>query len=190
LIGETHDGKKRPVNAVKVRTQKIAHHPQERLWRPLMAGFAALSHHRTTPQLEHAGGPGTFDDNNANDYPRGGLGFEETARRNIQAMRDFTDAVAPWETEPHRHLLSDRATDEAYLRAKPGEIYGLYFPDTGSVGLDLESAKGTFSLRWIDIGRGGYTEGEEEVTGGGTVTISTPSDGTGGWAAVLKKKDA
>ena len=67
LIRDTNAKQVRPVNAVKVRTQKIVKHAQERLWRPLMAGFASLSHHRAMGGAYTAGGSGSFDDNHASD---------------------------------------------------------------------------------------------------------------------------
>ncbi len=188
LINGTNAKQVRPVNAVKIRTQKIEKHAQERLWRPLMAGFAAVSHHRTTDGTRTAGGPRSGDDNHAgNTYLHGGLGLERDAKNNVKAMRAFTDVVVPWETTPRQDLLTDRATDEAYLRAKVGEVYGLYFVDTGSIGLNLGGVSGTFRLRWIDIAKGGYTGAEQTLTAGSTVTITTPGRTTGGWAAVITK---
>ncbi len=177
-------------DAVKIRTQKIEKHVQERLWRPLMAGFAALSHHRTRADgARSAGGPGSGDDNHAsNTYLDGGLGLEQDARRNIKAMRAITDVVLPWETSPRQDLLTKRADDEVYLWAKVGEVYGLYFVDTGSVELKLAGVSGTFRLRWIDIAKGGYTGTEQTLIGGSTVTITTPGSTTGGWAATIVKK--
>jgi hypothetical protein len=189
LINGTNAKQVRPVNAVKVRTQKIVKHAQERLWRPLMAGFAALSHHRTTDGTYTAGGPRSGDDNHAsNTYLHGGLGLERGARNDIKAMRAFTAVVVPWETVPRQDLLTDRTSDEAYLRAKVGEVYGVYFVDTGSVGLKLGGVSGTFRLRWIDIAKGVYTGAEQMVTAGSTVTITTPGSTTGGWAAVITRR--
>jgi hypothetical protein len=189
LINSAKTKQIRPVNAVKVRTQKIEKHAQERLWRPLMAGFAALSHHRTGVNgALSTDGPGSFGDNHAsNTYLNGGLGLERDAKNNIKAMRAFTDVVVPWETSPRQDLLTNRANDEAYLRAKVGEVYGLYFVDTGSVGLKLGGVSGTFRLRWIDIARGGYTGAEKTLMAGRTVTITTPGSTSGGWAAVITK---
>ena len=188
LIEAANAEQVRPVNAVKIRTQKIIKHAQERLWRPLMVGFAALSHHRTTDGTYTAGGPRSGDDNHAgNTYLHGGLGLEQDAMNNIKAMRAFTDIVVPWETSPRQDLLTDRSNDEAYLRARVGEVYGLYFVDTGSVDLKLGGISGKFKLRWIDISKGCYTGAEQMLTAGGTVTITTPGSTTGGWAAVITR---
>lgn len=189
LLRSTHRHGLRPVNAVKVRTQKIVHHPQERLWRLLMAGFAALSHHRTTAETSYAGGPGSFDDNSSDDFRMGGLGFEEEARTNIRAMRTFTDIVVPWETEPHPELLTGREKDEVYLRARPGEVYGLYFPNTGQVGLDLRDVTGEFRFQWLDIAKGAFDSEERIRSAGQILTLSTPRKNEGGWAALLIKKN-
>lgn len=148
----------------------------------------ALSHHRTNDGTYTAGGPKSGDDNHAsNTYLHGGLGLEQDAKNDIKAMRAFTDVVVPWETLPRQDLLTNRAGDEAYLRAKVGEVYGLYFVDTGSVGLKLGGVSSTFRLRWIDIARGGYTGAEQTLTAGSTVTITTPGSTTGGWAAVITR---
>ncbi len=153
----------------------------------MAAAHGALSHHRTTGTYT-AGGPDSFSDNHAgNTYFRGGLGLEQDAKNNVKAMRAFTDVVVPWETSPRQDLLTNRAGDEAYLRAKVGEVYGLYFVDTGSVGLKLGGVSGTFRLRWIDIAKGGYTGVEQMLTAGSTVTITTPGSTTGGWAAVITR---
>ncbi len=178
LIKRTDEVEKRPVNAVKVRTQNIVYNAQERLWRPLMAGFAALSHHRN--YLEGLTGDG---------WPIGGLALTELAKTNIQSMRIFTDLIVPWESVPRQDLLSDREEDEAYLNAKEGSMYGLYFPKgSGSVGLDLKNYEKPFKIKWIDIGKGQIVV-ESEINGGNVISIVTPYDVEYGWAcAIIKLK--
>ncbi|MBD3266895.1 hypothetical protein GF373_09515 [bacterium] len=165
LIKATNQVKQRPVNGVKMRgSQHYIHYMSERGWRPLLAGFAALSWHR--------------------EGQWGGLGFNATAQGNIKAMKKFTDIVIPWESEPRQDLLTDRENDEAYIRAIPGRAYGIYFVNGGSVGLNLKDQEGVFQLRWMKVNQG---EWEKEVTiqGGKIVTINPP--GKGGWAAVVFK---
>lgn len=174
LIKKSNEVKKRPVNAVKVRTQNIVHNAQERLWRPLMAGFAALSHHRA--YLE-----GLTKDG----WPIGGLAMTELAQTNIQAMRIFTDLIIPWESLPRQDLLSDREEDEAYLMAKEGSMYGLYFPKgIGSVGLDLQSVQKPFKISWIDIGKGQVVE-NSEINGGEIIQVEVPYEVEYGWACTV-----
>lgn len=99
----------------------------------------------------------------------------------------ITDIVVPWKTLPRQDLLTKHATIEAYLRAKVGKVNGLYFVDTGSVGLKLGGVSGMFRLRWIDVARVGYTGAEQTLTAGSTVTITTPGSAAGGWADVITK---
>ncbi len=79
-------------------------------------------------------------------------------------------------------LLGEREPNEAYLAAKPGEAYVLYFTDGGSVSLDLGAVKGEIPLSWVDVATGDRGSGEAQ-SGGGAITIEAPE--TGGWVAVL-----
>jgi hypothetical protein len=51
-----------------------------------------------------------------------------------------------WDITPQMDLLSERERNEAYLAARPGEYYALYFTNGGSVDLDLSGAKGSFDV--------------------------------------------
>ncbi|MBM3883460.1 MAG: hypothetical protein FJ387_27770 [Verrucomicrobia bacterium] len=79
-------------------------------------------------------------------------------------------------------LLSERELDEAYLAAKPGEKYLLFFTDGGAVGLDLQNATGAFTVRWVNINSGEW---------GPTETVQAPrvaqlaAPGPGPWAAAI-----
>ena len=94
-----------------------------------------------------------------------------------------------------RRWLSNREGNEAYLAAKPGERYALYFTDGGSVGLDLSAATGSFDVTWISVSMGiptrtsaagGYRLMKKTIEGGSVVTISAPYKG--GWIAAIVKK--
>ncbi len=164
----------RPVNAVKVFAReriiggKREPNAQTRFWRPMMAGWAALSLHREHPNS-------------------GYLGFSEPGQRNLSAARLFCDAISPWECKPRQDLLRNREPDEAYLLANPGKAYGLYFPTTGSVDLDLGDASASgFTLHWINIETGAYSGEPIAVDPGPSVFLKTPdSAGNAGWAATL-----
>ncbi len=135
-----------------------------RWWRHLIGGAAAVRFHR----------------------PPSGLGLSELAMASIRAGRLLESRVKPWLTAPANHLLNDRDPDEAYLTARPGDLYAIFFPRAGSVGLNLSGVKGSFTLRWIDVTRGvwGPSAG---VVAGSVVPISTPGDGM--WAATITKRD-
>lgn len=174
LINKINEVKQRPVNAVKVRTQNIVNNPQERLWRLLLAGYAALSHHRAYLEGQTKDG-----------WPIGGIALTDLAKTNIKSMRIFTDLIVPWETIPRQDLLSDRDEDEAYLKAREGVMYGLYFPQkTGLVGLDLRNYNIPFKAHWIDIGKGEVVL-ESVINGGNIININTPYNADFGWACAL-----
>ncbi|NLH98212.1 MAG: hypothetical protein GX446_01830 [Chthonomonadales bacterium] len=157
----------RPINTVK--TYGAAGGPFgsgadgiERWWRHFIGGAAGVRFHR----------------------PDSGIGLSEPAIASIKAGRLLESRVKPWLTEPANHLLNDRTPDEAYLTAKPGELYALYFPRAGSVGLDMNGVRGDFTLRWIDIGKGEWGP-TARITGGSVVPITTP--GAGMWAATVTR---
>ena len=145
----------------------------ERFWRNILGGSAAARFHR----------------------PDSGNGLNDLAKASIQAARLVESLIKFWEVEPHMELLSDRAPNEAYLAARPGDRYVLYFTYGGSVGLDLSRAPGTFHITWISVSmgrvvessaRGGYRLMDKAIQGGRVVTLSAPYKG--GWVAALVKK--
>ena len=118
-----------------------------------------------------------------------------TGAREIDAARILESLIKFWDVTPQMELLSDRESNEAYLAAKPGECYALYFTNGGSVGLELSSATGSFEVTWISVSMGitiqtsaagGYRLMDKTIQGGGVVTISAPYKG--GWVAVMVRK--
>ena len=91
-------------------------------------------------------------------------------------------------------LLSDRESNEAYLAAKPGESYALYFTDGGSVTLDLTGAPGPYETTWISVSSGVTTRTSagrsrplpQRIEGGRPVTLAAPYQG--GWVVALVKE--
>ncbi len=137
----------------------------ERWWRHVIGGAASARFHR----------------------PDSGLGLSKPAAASIQAARMLESLIKPWDVEPAGGLLSDVAENEAYLAARPGQAYALYFCDGGEVGLDLKDASGTFEIRWIDIDAGKWSK-RETIRGGRIVTIQAPADGHS-VAAILKSEE-
>jgi hypothetical protein len=89
-----------------------------------------------------------------------------------------------WDLAPRMELLADCDENEAYLAAKEGESYLLYFPKNGSVNLDLRQQKGPFTARPIDIPKSEWGE-SYTIEGGGMAGIS--SDNENGSLIVLHK---
>lgn len=146
----------------------------ERFWRNILGGSASARFHR----------------------PDAGNGLNDFAKATIQAARLLESRIKFWELAPHMELLSDRAPNEAYLAATPGERYALYFTNGGSVELDLSKAPGTYNVTWISVAMGlvvensqasTYGKTDKTIQGGGIVKLSTPYD-KGGWVAALVKK--
>lgn len=132
----------------------------ERFWRNIIGGAASSRFHR----------------------PGAGIGLNEIAQACIRAARKVESIIPFWDVTPHMPLLHDRETNEAYLAARPGESYILFFTDGGAVGLDLRGHDGPFRCRWVDISTGEWGP-EGVVEGGAVVPISAP--GAGPWAAAM-----
>ncbi len=158
----------RPINTVKTYGadgNTFGHTNQdgiERFWRHLIGGAASARFHR----------------------PPSGLGLSAPAIATLKAARKLESRIKLWDVDPANHLLTDRRPNEAYLAAKPGHAYALYFPDGGSVGLKLDQAPGDYTLQWIDISRGDWAE-KSTLKGGQTVRIDAP--GKGNWVCALVK---
>lgn len=159
----------RPVNHTKIysdgQTSWGSGTPQdgiERFFRNLLCGSASSRFHR----------------------PTSGIGLNELAQGCIRSARLVETVVRFWDIEPHMELLSDREQNEAYLAAKPGQAYVLFFCKGGSVTLDLTGAPGRLNLKWINIPTGQWGT-STTVQGGAKVTIATPD--AGAWLAVLAR---
>jgi hypothetical protein len=145
----------------------------ERFWRNILGGSASARFHR----------------------PDSGNGLNDFAKASIKAARILEGLIKFWDVTPQMALLSDCESNEAYLVAKPGESYALYFTNGGSVGLDLSGAAGSFDVTWISVSMGITTQTSQvgryrlmskTIKGGGVVTLSAPYKG--GWVAAIVKK--
>ncbi len=145
----------------------------ERFWRNILGGSASSRFHR----------------------PNAGNGLNDLAKGSIKAARILEGLIKFWDVTPQMGLLSDRESNEAYLAAKPGEHYALYFTNGGSVGLDLSGATGSFDVTWISVSMGittrtsaagGYRLMKKTIQGGGVVTVSAPYKG--GWVVAIVKR--
>ena len=134
----------------------------ERFWRNLIAGAASCRFHRDGA----------------------GIGLNELAQACIRSARKAESLVKLWDVDPHMELLGNRAENEAYLAAKPGEKYILFLTDGGSVELDLTGFDGRFSGRWINVHTGEWGQ-DLALDGGGAATVSAPGEGP--WVAALVK---
>jgi hypothetical protein len=114
--------------------------------------------------------------------PNSGIGLNAMAKATIKAVRKLETLIKLWEVEPRRDLLSEYEGNAAYLAAKPGEKYFIYFTYGDSVGLDLTGHPGVFSVKWIDMNTGEWGD-DATIKGGEIVTLTAPD--VGGWIAAI-----
>lgn len=126
----------------------------ERFWRNLVGGLASSRFHR----------------------PTAGMGLSAKVAQHLTAVRVVEQRAKFWDLEPRNDLLGDRQSDEAYLAAKPGQLYVLYFTNGGSVSLDLSGAAKKFRLDWVDLAKGTWA-GASPVTGGSSLVVKAPGSG-------------
>ena len=132
----------------------------ERWWRHVIGGAASARFHR----------------------PPHGLGRSARAHGSIRAARKLEEVVRFWDLEPANARLSSREENEAYLTAKAGDVYVLYFTKGGSVTVDLADAPETLRLRWLDISSGEWAD-ESSVAGAGALGVEAQDNR--GWLAVI-----
>lgn len=179
-VGETHwmqiafvrdylstRGGPMPMNAVKIYGSDASPYGTgadavERYWRSLVGGMASSRFHR----------------------PTGGLGLTDVTKNQIRATRMVESVVSFFDLVPDQSLLRDRSPNEAYLSARPGRAYVVYFPAAGDVDLDLSRDAGTFELRWLSLQDASWGA-PGSVSATGSVRLLTPSEG--GAVAVLSR---
>lgn len=161
----------RPVNSTKIYGNDAhegwlfrgmtSKHAVNTFFRNILGGFASSRFHR----------------------PPHGLGMSAMSINAIQSVRAVEEKVKLWELTPRMDLLQDREDDEAYLSAKEGEIYLLFFPEDGTVSLNLKA--GDFELEWLDISTAEWLSSSESIDGE-KVTL-TPPVRTGVLGLITKK---
>jgi hypothetical protein len=95
----------------------------------------------------------------------------------------LTDTMNVFTSEPRNDLLAQRAENEAYCLAEPGRQYAVYFPDGGSVELDVSDATGRLVVRWLDLERSQWLERREADASHGMLRLRAP--GPGHWAVLV-----
>jgi len=62
----------------------------------------------------------------------------------------LTDAMDFFNCKPNNDLLSEREVNEAYCIACPPKEYAVYFPNDGTVKLNIGTPR-KITIRWLDI---------------------------------------
>ncbi|WP_419194984.1 putative collagen-binding domain-containing protein [Novipirellula herctigrandis] len=156
----------RPINTVKTYGadgNKFGHTSQdgvERFWRHVIGGAASARFHR----------------------PTAGLGLSDRAKNAIRAARKLEAIVPLWDLTPSSELLTNRDANEAYVAATPGKAYVVYFPNGGSVDIDLSSTSGRWNVTWINIDTADLTP-ISNLQGAKREALQAPSKGN--WCCAI-----
>lgn len=165
----------RPINNVKIYNRHGDDESVARFFRIIFAGGASARFHR----------PAFRDDYDAQEIStEWGLGLGSLSQATIRNGRMLANAFDVFVSHPANDLLSDRDENEAYALAHPGQEYAVYFPEGGSVALDLSDASGQLQFHWLDVSNGAWMDAET-VQGGGDLALQTPDSGH--WVVVIKK---
>ncbi|MBN1844050.1 MAG: hypothetical protein JW810_00075, partial [Sedimentisphaerales bacterium] len=159
--------KPRPLNCVKIYGADGGRFGDtrdglERFWRNVFGGMASARFHR----------------------PDSGQGLNPAAQAHLKSLRLLTGRLDIFHSTPDadNSLLAERGPNEAYCTGIPGRQYAVYFPDGGSVRLDMTKAAGPWRLEWLDIANSRW-QGARSVDGGSPVELVAPAGGH--WAALL-----
>ena len=99
----------------------------------------------------------------------------------LTRARGFIEALPFWEMRPANNLLT---SGTGYVFAKSGEVYAVYLPSGGSLGLDLTSNTNNYDIQWFNPKDGSVTFGGT-LQGGVVVSLNAPSSND--WALSLRK---
>ena len=158
----------RPINTVKTYGADGGRHGTtnnaiDAWWRHVIGGAASARFHR----------------------PPSGLGLNGLTMNTLKAARQTEEFVKYWELSPGNDLLTEREENEAYLASLPGKSYVVFFPDRGTVGLNMREFNGDFTIRWMNV-RNGEWASEKQVEGGKTIELETPGENE--WVAVVTRR--
>ena len=150
----------RPVNSTKIYGSDrgpwldrgiTSEHAIQTFFRNLTGGFASSRFHR----------------------PPSGLGLSDPSIHAIKTIRKIEGHVRFWNVIPRMDLLKDVEQNEAYLAAREGESYLVYFTKGGSVSLDLRGHRGKLRLKWITIRDSSWSK-TRTLKGGAVVSLEAP----------------
>ena len=117
--------------------------------------------------------------------PPSGLGLSAVSKNCIRSVRMTEDKLKLWEMKPQLKILLECDENEAYVSASPDQNYLVYFPAEGSVLLDIQGNKGTYTLDYLDIENARW---KESVTYTGLDKLPVKSMYTAGALVIIKKK--
>jgi len=114
--------------------------------------------------------------------------WELSSRMDLISSPDRSTSRLATESGAHAEKRSEKGAphyNAAYLAARPGEKYFLYFPYGDVVDLSLSGHPGRFKVRWIDVNTGEWGA-EASIEGGDSVALRPPD--SGGWLAAIVRE--
>ena len=103
------------------------------------------------------------------------------------ALTFFQAHVPFWTMTPADTLVPDA---DAYVLARPGDVYVVYLPQGGAARLDLGAADEAYTVHWYDPRSGGalQTGSVTTLNGPGLAALGQPpSDPDTDWAILVRQ---
>lgn len=150
----------RPLNNVKIYGAdggrfSTSDEAVERFWRSLLGGSASARFHRPEQSF--------------------GLGLGTLAQSQLRSADMLFRRVDMTSLSPTLDLLTDREPNEAYLATNHNSQYVLFFPNGGSVTLEITSSADSLTGIWMDIDRSEWRPTATYSPEAGTIEIASPS---------------
>jgi hypothetical protein len=134
---------------------------QERFWRNIFSGSAAVCF-MPVPK---------------------GPGLDSVAKIHIKTANMLTDKFNLFKSEPVNNLLDFNENCEAYCLADIGIEYAIYFPNGGSVTLDLDNLQGNMKIQWLNISQSTWDIENHETIFQSIKLVSPNNDH---WIVIIK----
>lgn len=150
---------RRPVNSTKIYGADVSpwagqgknsRHAIQTFYRNLVGGFASSRFHR----------------------PPHGMGLSAQSVICMQTVRNIEKVMKFWDLVPRMDLLVGNEDGEAYIAAREGVSYMVFFPGMNQVHLDLRNYQRTFRVIWIDVATG-YWRNSKEIKGGRVIPLGS-----------------
>ena len=153
----------RPMNNVKIYGAEesrfgSAIDGQERFWRNIFGGMASARFHR----------------------PPSGLGLDSTAQAHLKSAQRFLGEFDVFRAHPTIDIIQDREANEAYGMEIAGSRRAIFFPNRGSVSLDMKVEQGAV-VKWLELSSADWVSLTMESAP--VLTLTTPMAGM--WVAVV-----
>ena len=119
--------------------------------------------------------------------PPTGLGLSQPSINSLITIRKIEEKVRMWDIDPRMDLLGGAGENNAFLSAREGESYVIYFTGPTTVTLDLRAYDIPFIIDWIEIEKADWVK-SASIAGGRIVKLSSEYPGGAFAVLTLQKK--